>query len=44
MAGLEACEGLLTHQTTKNVVAERYLARRFLSSQQAVERGDLDNA
>ena len=40
---LEDCESLFTHLQTKKTIAEKYLARRFLSIQHALEGGALDN-
>ena len=44
MAGLEDCGGLLTFLKTKRTTAEEYPVRDFLSTQRAVEGGDLDTA
>ena len=43
-AGLEARESLVTHLKTKKMSAEKYLVRNFLSTQQALGKGDLENA
>ena len=44
VVGLEDCESLFTHPKTKKMVAEKCLVRRFLSIQEALEEGDLENA
>ena len=41
--GFEDCEILFTHLRTKEMIAEMFLARRFLSIQRAFEAGDLEN-
>ena len=38
------CESLFTHLKNKKMVTEKYLVRHFLSIQQFIEEGDLDNA
>ena len=43
-AGSEHCESLFAHSKPKRMIAERHLARNFLSIQQALEEGDLENA
>ena len=43
MIGLEDCASLFTHLHTEKTAAEKYLARRFLSIQQSLEHGELDN-
>ena len=43
MAGKEDCESLFTHLKNRKLLAEKYLVRRFLSIQQLIEDGDLDN-
>ena len=42
--GLEDCESLLTHLKTEKMIAEKCLVRRFLSIQQFLGEGDLENA
>ena len=42
--GSEDCEGLFPHLETKGMIAEKYLARHFLSIQQALEESEWDNA
>ena len=42
--GLGDCERLLAHLNTDKMIAEKYLVRRFLRFQQALEEGDLENA
>ena len=37
MVGLEDCESLFSHLRTKKMIAEKYLARHFLSIQQSLE-------
>ena len=44
VVGFEACESLFTHVKKKMMIAENYLVRHFLSTQQALEEGDLENA
>ena len=44
MVGLEDCESLFTHLKKKKVIAERFMARHFLATQQAIEIQELDNA
>ena len=44
VAGLEDCESLFTELKTEKVVAEKYLARYFLSAQQASRQGELNSA
>ena len=44
LAGLGDCENLFTHLKTKEMIAEKYLARHFLRTQQALEAGEVDNA
>ena len=44
MVRLEDCESLFTYLKTKKLTAEKYLVRRFLSIQQALGGGDLENA
>ena len=44
VAGLEDCESFLTHVRTKEMIAEEYLVRHFLSIRQAVAAGGLENA
>ena len=41
---MEDCEGLLTHLGNRKMVTEKYLARHFLSIQQFIEEGELNNA
>ena len=44
LGGLEDCESPATRLETKEMFAEKYLVRYFLSSQRALGWGDLDNA
>ena len=44
MVGLEGCGSLLTHLETRKVVLSKYLVRHSLSTQQALEEGDLQSA
>ena len=44
VVGMGDCESLFTHLKTKKMAAEKYLVRHFLSIQQALEEGDLENA
>ena len=44
LVGMEDCESLFTHLKNKKMVTEKYLVRHFLSIQQFIEEGDLDNA
>ena len=44
MAGSEDCESRFSHLKTKKMAAGKYLARRCLSTQQALEEGELGNA
>ena len=44
VAGFEDCESLIAHLKTQEMIAEKYLERRFASTQQALEEGDLENA
>ena len=41
---LENCESLRTHLKNKKMITEKYLVRRFLSTQQSLEEGGLENA
>ena len=43
MMRLGDCESLASHSKTETMVAEKYRGRRFLSIQQALEEGELDN-
>ena len=43
-AGLEDCKSLITHLKKKKMIAEKYPVRRFLSIQQYLEDGELENA
>ena len=43
LAGLEVCEYLSTHLRRKKTVAEKYLARRIIGIQRALENGELSN-
>ena len=43
MAGMEDCESLFTRLKTKKLLTEKYLVRHFLSTQQFIEDGKLDN-
>ena len=43
LAGLEDCESLFTHLKKNKMIAEKFLARHFLSIQQALEQKELDN-
>ena len=42
-AGFEDCESLFTHLKNRKMIAEKYLVRHFLSIQQFLEDGELDN-
>ena len=42
--GLGDCESLFAHPRTQKMIAEEYPVRHFLSTQQALEEGELDNA
>ena len=44
VGGLEDSESLLTHLKKKKITTKKYLARHFLSIQQALGEGDLENA
>ena len=44
LAGMGDCESLRTRQKTEKVIAEKYLARHFLSFQQASGGGDSEHA
>ena len=44
LAGLEDCESLFTHLKKSKMITEKFLARHFLSIQQALEQKELDNA
>ena len=44
LVGVEDCESLFTHLENRKMVAEKYLVRRFLSTQQFIEGGELNNA
>ena len=44
LVGMGDCESLFTHLKNKKMVTEKYLVRHFLSIQQFIEEGDLDNA
>ena len=43
VVGMEDCESLFTLSQNKKMVAEEYSARRFLSIEQSLGHGDLDN-
>ena len=43
-AGPGDCESLSTHSKTKKMIVEKYPVRHFLSIQQALEAGALENA
>ena len=43
LVGLEDCESLFTHLKKSKMVTEKFLARHFLSIQQALEQKELDN-
>ena len=43
LAGMEDCESLFTHLGYRKMVTGKYLARHFLSIQQLIEEGELDN-
>ena len=43
MAGKKECESLFTRPKNRKVLTGKYLVRRFLSIQQLIEDGDLDN-
>ena len=43
MLGLQDCESLCTHPTTKKKITEKHLVRHFLRTQQALGQGELDN-
>ena len=40
---MENCESLFTHLKNRKMVTEKYLVRHFLSIQQFIEEGNLDN-
>ena len=44
MMGLEYCESLFPNLKTKKMIAGKYSLRHFLSAQQALEAGGLDNS
>ena len=44
MAGPEDCGSLFTHLKSSKMVAEKFLVRHFLSTQQALGEKELDNA
>ena len=44
MGGLEGCERLSADLQAEWAVAEKYVARHFLSTQRALGNGGLDNA
>ena len=44
MIGAEDCESLFTHHKNRKMVTEKYLVRHFLSIQQFLEDGELENA
>ena len=44
LVGVEDCESLFTHFENRKMITEKYLARHFLSIQQFVEEGELNNA
>ena len=41
---MEDCESLFTRLGNRKMIAEQYLARHYLSIQQFIEEGGLDNA
>ena len=43
MVGLEDCESPFYHLRNKKMITEKYLVRHFLSIQQALEDGELEN-
>ena len=43
LVAMEDFESLFTHLKNKKMVTEKYLVRHFLSIQQFIEEGDLDN-
>ena len=44
LVGMEDCESPSTHLKNKNVITEKYLVRHFLSIQQSLDDGELENA
>ena len=44
LVGLGDCESLFTHLRTKKMIAEKCLGRRFLSTQRALGKGELESA
>ena len=44
VGGLGDCKSLFTLLKTKKMIAEKYLVRHFLSIQQALEAGELEDA
>ena len=44
VVGLEDSVSLFTHLSTRRMIAEQYLARHFLSIQQELREGELENA
>ena len=43
LVGMEDCESLFTHLEKKKTVTEKYLVRHFLSIQQFLDEGELEN-
>ena len=43
MVGMEDCESLFTHLKNRKMITEKYLVRHFLSIQQFLEDGELEN-
>ena len=43
LVGMEDCESLFTHLGNRKMVTEKYLVRHFLSIQQFLEDGELEN-
>ena len=44
MVGMEDCESLFAHLKNRKMITEKYLVRHFLSIQQFVGNGELENA
>ena len=43
LVGMEDCESLFTHLKNRKMVTGKYLVRHFLSIQQSLEEGELEN-
>ena len=43
LVGMEDCDILFTHLENRKMITDKYLARHFLSIQQFIEEGELDN-